>query len=689
MEDVISPPPVKGGGRNELPAYVSNGLVGLRVRDNPLIAGLALLSGYSGRHPVRGIEAAALIPYPLAGDICIDGVRLSEAPQNVRIIDQAYDFSTGELTSRLAFNVEDREAQVEILTFCSRYQPTIVCQEIGIEVDAACDASVSAKVDVCGIPGRSLRHDRHTPGEAEPTSDGSLLWESAGGFSTCGIAYATELLGEEATADRPPLSGVGLLSQYGWRAHRGRRYRLRLIASVIPSVMHGQPDYEAGRLVAYASDIGFDALRKSNQECWADLWKGRIRLVGASKTWQAMADAAFFYLMSSAHSSSPSSTSIFGLATWRDYHYYYGHVMWDIETFCIPPLVFLQPDAAGAMLDYRVRSLESARGNARLMGRRGLQFPWESAPSSGQEAAPIPGTAAWREDHASLDIARAFALFANVTGDDIFLREKAWPVLSGVAEWIKSRVYKSQDGYEIRASMGIAERESAADNAVFTNMSARLVLEETVSAADRLALPADPCWSEIASNMFLPMRDKVVISHEGYRRDEEKGATPDPLMGIFPLGFPLAEQVQQATLAYYLKFSGDYIGSPMLSALYGVWAARTGDRQLSAELLEEGYARFCTGRFMQTLEYREDKFPEQPRAGPFFANLGGFLTSLILGFPRIQPGSTDPKTWCTGPVVLPAGWRSIEIERLSIRGKPWRLSAVQGADRTALHPVRE
>ena len=28
---------------------------------------------------------------------------------------------------------------------------------------------------------------------------------------------------------------------------------------------------------------------------------------------------------------SPASTSMFGLATWHDYHYYYGHVMWDIK----------------------------------------------------------------------------------------------------------------------------------------------------------------------------------------------------------------------------------------------------------------------------------------------------------------------------------------------------------------------
>ena len=220
--------------------------------------------------------------------------------------------------------------------------------------------------------------------------------------------------------------------------------------------------------------------------------------------------------------------------------------------------------------------------------------------------------------------------------------------------------------------MGIAEREAPADNAVFTNMSARLVLEDAISAARRLGLPSDPSWSQIAENMYLPKRGKVVISHQGYRRDEEKGATPDPLMGIFPLGFPLEEEIQQATLAYYLQFAGDYIGSPMLSALYGVWGARTGERQLSADLLREGYANFCTGRFMQTLEYREDKFPDQPRAGPFFANLGGFLTSLILGFPRLQPGPTDPETWSMAPIVLPAGWSSIEIERVWIRGRPWR-----------------
>src|SRR5205807_4146226 len=122
---------------------------------------------------------------------------------------------------------------------------------------------------------------------------------------------------------------------------------------------------------------------------WSELWKGRITLVGADPRWQALADAALFYLLSSTHVASPASTSIFGMATWHDYHYYYGHVMWDIETFVVPVLSLLQPHAAESLLDYRSRNVAAAAGNARLRGRRGLQFPWESAPSSGQEAAPI------------------------------------------------------------------------------------------------------------------------------------------------------------------------------------------------------------------------------------------------------------------------------------------------------------
>jgi hypothetical protein len=178
------------------------------------------------------------------------------------------------------------------------------------------------------------------------------------------------------------------------------------------------------------------------------------------------------------------------------------------------------------------------------------------------------------------------------------------------------------------------------------------------------------------------------VSHDGYRKTEEKGATPDPLMGIWPFGYPLEAEDEKATLDFYLAQADAYLGSPMLSALYGAWAARAGDRALALKLLDEGYAKFEGGRFGQILEYRPDRFPEQPRAGPFFANMGGFLTGLLLGFPRLEPNEDDPDTWSKAPVVLPEGWTAIEIDRLWLRDRPMRLVARQG-ERTRLIPLDE
>ena len=258
------------------------------------------------------------------------------------------------------FTAAGAKARVEVLTFCSRDLPSIVCQEMVVDLDRTGPLGLKSIVDARHLDGRALRHFRDTPGETDPACDGAALWESAGGLSTCGIAYVTELIGSNQNSARaPPTDESHAITGYRFQAHARQHYRLRQMASVVPSAMHSQPDLEAVRQVALARKRGFDVVRAANRAKWTDLWRGRIRLVGAQQRWQAMADAAFFYLMSSTHVASPASTSIFGLATWHDYHYYYGHVMWDIETFAVPVLSLLQPDAAESILDYRSRNLSA------------------------------------------------------------------------------------------------------------------------------------------------------------------------------------------------------------------------------------------------------------------------------------------------------------------------------------------
>ena len=681
----ISPPVERGPRGAALPAYVSNGVIGLRVRENPLQSGMCIVSGFVGEHHEKRIEAVAAAPYPLGGDIALGGLWSADQPGSVEALDQAYDFETAELTSRIRVTIGERRAEVAVTTFASRTHPAVVCQEVVVEVDAACDLMVRLRIDPTDLRGRQIERRLDTPGEPDPVCDGSLLWESEGGLGRCGLALLTEVE-HEARRTQEPWDALGPLSTtYAQHARAGRRYRFRQLVSLVPDVMHRQPHRQAVRLVAMAAELGFDELRRRNRAVWRDLWRGRIRLVGAEPKWQAMADAAFFYLNSSVHRSSPSSTSIYGLATWRDHHYYFGHVMWDVDAFAIPPLALIQPDAARAMLDYRSRSLPAARRNAQLLGRLGVQFPWEAGPLAGEEAAPGGASAAAREDHINLHVARAFAWYADVTGDVRFLREQAWPVLSGVADWFVDRVDRSRSGYDLREGGGPAERKETDDNDAMTLMAARIMLERAARLAEAMDLPPPPEWRAVARGLQLPMRaDGVIASHDGYRSSEEKGATPSPLMGFFPYWAEVDEDTLRKTLTFYLGLWKDYVGSPMLPALYGTWAAWAGDRDLSLKLLEEGYGLYQYGRFQQTLEYRLDLPSEGVATGPFFANMGGFVTGLLFGLPGLKVTEADPEQWPSRPVVLPRGWEAIECDRLWVRGRPARLVARHGAERAEL-----
>src|SRR5207247_2235825 len=50
----------------------------------------------------------------------------------------------------------------------------------------------------------------------------------------------------------------------------------------------------------------------------------------------------------------------------------------------------------------------------------------------------------------------------------------------------------------------------------------------------------------------------------------------------------------------------------------------------------------------------------------------------------ILAGTGDPQTWPERRVFLPSGWKSIEVERLWIRGRPARLVARHGVERAVL-----
>ena len=132
----------------------------------------------------------------------------------------------------------------------------------------------------------------------------------------------------------------------------------------------------------------------------------------------------------------------------------------------------------------------------------------------------------------------------------------------------------------------------------------------------------------------------------------------------------------------------DYVGSPMLSSLLGVFAAHEGDRRRSSALFEEGYGKFCSDRFANVHEYRPDRFPDEPVAGPFYANLSGFLLACMYGLGHVRLGPGLPASWCReGPVVMPTLWEGVEVERVWAHGQPHHLVARHGDERARIQPL--
>lgn len=650
----------------------------------PQVDGLAILNGFAGIDGGSGAEGFARVPYPLAGDLEVDRVSLKAAPERAQLREQRYDFGRGELRTVFDFDAGDVRAELQVLTFCSRTMPMLALQEVRVSVSRACDVVLTAGVDTTGVPGSLKTRSTRTRGtEGEPV-DGSLRWESHGAVAHAGVAYITELSGVEAERYVDENEVAPLATRYAFRGRSGKRYRLRQIAAVVSDAMHHEPDLQAVRLVYAGTERGFDRLRAENAAAWDDIWQGRVQ-IDAPARWQAMLDAAYFYLQTSVHASSPASTSLFGLAYWPNYHYYRGHVMWDIEMFAVPPLVLTNPDAARSLLEYRAERLPAARHNASMSGYRGAQFPWESSPRFGEESAPGEGAASAHEHHVSLDVAFAFSQFLHATHDWEWGRQRAWNVLADVATWIVSRGVETERGFEIHGVNGIAERQDNVDNNAFVNMAAAVALREAVTLARPLGHVADPSWEHLARTVFLRIdRNGVIRNHDVYRASEEKGETPEAAAGLFPLTFECSAEVERATLEFYLRLADKYVGSPMLSALLGVYAARLGERERALELFERGYADFVIEPFALTTEYAPAVFPEQPIAGPFTANLGGFLTSCLYGLTGVRIGPGEPESWCARPVTLPKGWTELHVDRVWARGRALRLTARNGDDNAVL-----
>ena len=258
MPTPLSPAPVKGRAVDALPPYVSNGLVGIRCPGVPSLRGTTIVGGFAGLDPSDGVEGFTRAPYAVATDVQLNGVWASMAPEWIRILEQRYDFASGELLTTWQFTVEGTTATVETLVFCPRSIPTIVACEVTVRLDRPADLAIVGGLDPSDVPG--FADARAQPQDQGPNEgvDGRLRWHSGGDIATLGVAYSTSLEGDAGAERKAKASDErGWFSTaYQLRARTGRRYALRLLTALVPDLSHARPDEQAGRMAAIGAERG-------------------------------------------------------------------------------------------------------------------------------------------------------------------------------------------------------------------------------------------------------------------------------------------------------------------------------------------------------------------------------------------------------------------------------------------------
>lgn len=441
-----------------------------------------------------------------------------------------------------------------------------------------------------------------------------------------------------------------------------------------------------------AETSGYAALEKEQAVYMAEFWKQADVMIQGDDALQQGIRFNLFHIMQAAGRDGRTGMGAKGLSG----EGYEGHYFWDTEVYVLPVLAYTDPELARSLLDYRYDTLNEARDRARVLGHpTGALYPWRTI--NGQEAStyyPL-GTAQY---HINADIAYAFKLYVDVTGDYDYLEKKAAEVLIETARvWADVGCFVECKGnkYCICAVTGPDEYNAIVDNNFYTNLMARENIRDALWALDqikekdqqayaklvrrlRITEKETAYWQRVADNMYFPydetrqvyqlddgfmMRkpwddskippEKRHLLYENYhplfifRQKMSKQA--DAILGMMLKSHLFTGEELQKNYDYYQEVTLHH--SSLSTCIFGILASRIGYK-------EEAYEYFLQSARMDLDDYHHNFY-----AGIHAANMAGTWQAIVFGFAgvRMNAGSLEMK------ISIPEQWNGYSF-RIKYRG---------------------
>ncbi|XP_044606477.2 protein-glucosylgalactosylhydroxylysine glucosidase isoform X10 [Equus asinus] len=371
---------------------------------------------------------------------------------------------------------------------------------------------------------------------------------------------------------------------------------------------------------------GRGALYTVHAQAWAQLWAGcGLDVVGPLPLRQALRGALYYLLSTLPQPGAPGyvchGLSPGGLSNGSREECYWGHVFWDQDLWMFPNILLFHPEAARALLEYRIRTLGGALDNAWNLGYEDLQ------------------------------------LFQEAGG---------WDVISAVAEFWCSRVEWSpeEENYHLRGVMPPDEYHSGVNNSVYTNVLVQNSLRFAAALAQDLGKPVPNRWLVVADKIKVPFDPEQNFHPEfdGYQLavpappGEEVKQADVVLLG-YPVPFPLSPCVRRTNLEIYEAVTSPQ-GPAMTWSMFAVGWLELKDARRARDLLERSFANI-TEPFKVWTENADGS-----GAVNFLTGMGGFLQAALFGF----TGFRITRAGVTFNPLCPAGISGVSVSGVSYQG---------------------
>jgi trehalose/maltose hydrolase-like predicted phosphorylase len=442
----------------------------------------------------------------------------------------------------------------------------------------------------------------------------------------------------------------------------------------------------------HATHTGPGALFDEQVAAWRARWQAAdVEVVGDPELTLA-ARFALFHLAGSVADRGEAAVGARGLSGPA----YAGHVFWDADVFVLPVMAATHPPSARAMLEYRIRRLPAARAAARVRGRHGARFPWESA-HDGSDVTPrigidqhgelVPIRTGELEEHITADVAWAAWHTAAWTGRWDSLEGRGRGLVVDTARYWASRVRLDPHGRaHIDGVTGPDEYHERVDDNAFTNGMAAWNMNRAVDLVERGGDRGEHSealrWRELADALVdgyddvsgrhrqfagydaleplvasdvggAPVAADVVLGHE-----RAAGSQIIKQADVLMLHHLLSGAMPPGSLArdmdFYLPRTAH--GSSLSPAIHASLLARLGRLDEALELL----------RLAQDVDLGD--LTGTTAAGLHLAALAGLWHALVFGFAGVRVERPDDAALVLDPHI-PEHWDELRLS-LQWHGRP-------------------